>query len=116
MYHAFITLFLDYSGGYEDKAKRFYPIILFAILTSGTIISAPSGFFGIAKNLSRGQELSHFRQHCDLKVPGLMISDDKMTEDMYVDTQAAYRLVYELILPFILPIVLLGKLIYAIRG
>ena len=108
VYHAFITLFLDYSGGYEDKAKRMFFVILLVIITLCTIISAPSGFFGTAKTKFHGNELSHFRQHCDLTVPGLMISQDKMTEDMHTDSEAAYRLVYELILPFILPIVLLG--------
>jgi len=108
VYHAFITLFLDYSGGYEDKAKRLYPVILFSIITLCTIISAPSGYFGHVKTKLHGKELSHFRQHCDLKVPSLMISNDKMTADMWTESQASYRLVYELILPFLMPIILLA--------
>ena len=71
--------------------------------------SAPSGYFGHVKTKLHGRELSHFRQHCDLKVPSLMISNDKMTSDMWTESQASYRLVYELILPFLLPIILLGK-------
>ena len=109
VYHAFITLFLDYSGGYEDKAKRFYPAILFSIVAICTIISAPSGYFGQARTKLHGKELSHFRQHCDLRVPSLMIADDKMTDDMWIESQAAYRLVYELVLPFLLPMLMLGK-------
>ena len=38
-----------------------------------------------------------------------MISNEKMTSDMWIESQASYRLVYELILPFLMPIILLGK-------
>lgn len=64
----------------------------------------------MAKTEEGGKELSHFRQHCDLRVPSLMISDEKMTADMWTESQAAYRLVYELILPFLLPMLMLGEL------
>merc|ERR1719245_1094592 len=37
-----------------------------------------------------------------------MISNDKMTSDMWIESQASYRLVYELILPFLMPIILLA--------
>jgi hypothetical protein len=110
VYHAFITLFLDYSGGYEDSAKRLFPIILVSLTVLCTIISAPSGFFGQTKRVIDGSELSHFRQHCDLKVPSLMISDTKMTSDMWTESEAVYRLVYDLVLPYLLPLLLLGKL------
>ena len=109
VYHAFITLFLDYSGGYEERAKRLYPLILLVITTICTIIAAPSGYFGVAKSHFNEHEMSHFRQHCNLQVPSLMISDDKMTPDMYSESQASYRFVYELVLPYLLPIFILGK-------
>lgn len=116
VYHAFITLFLDYSGGYEDKAKKFYPVILAVLITLCTIIIAPSGFFGHARIKMKGNELSHFRQHCDLKVPSLMISDDHMTDDMRTESEASYRLVYEVVLPYLLPILLLGKSMTSLNG
>ena len=102
---------MDYSGGYEDKAKRLYPLILGVIVVICTLLTAPSGYFGQAKLASQpyGKDLSHFRQHCDLRVPSLMISEAKMTEDMWIESQATYRLVYELVLPFIWPMVMLGK-------
>jgi len=108
VYHAFITLFLDYSGGYEERAKRLYPLILLVITTICTIIAAPSGYFGVAKSHFNEHEMSHFRQHCNLQVPSLMISDDKMTPDMYSESQASYRFVYELVLPYLLPIFILA--------
>ena len=74
-----------------------------------TIITAPSGYFGVAKAHFNEHEMSHFRQHCNLQVPSLMISDEKMTSDMYIESQAGYRFVYELVLPYLLPIFLLGK-------
>ena len=73
------------------------------------MIAAPSGFFGQAKKIFRGNELSHFRQHCDLNVPSLMISEDQMTSDMRIESSASYRLVYELVLPYLLPMLVLGK-------
>ena len=112
VYHAFITLFLDYSGGYEDQAKKLYPLILIVIVIICTIISAPSGFFGHAKKIFRGDELSHFRQHCDLKVPSLMISEDQMTQNMRIESSASYRLVYELVLPYLIPMFILGKIYF----
>ena len=65
----------------------------------------------MAKSHFNEHEMSHFRQHCNLQVPSLMISDDKMTPDMYSESQASYRFVYELVLPYLLPIFILGKYI-----
>ena len=103
----FFCSFLKQTGSSQTKLMQ-------TLLISKTYLfflffSAPSGYFGHVKTKLHGRELSHFRQHCDLKVPSLMISNDKMTSDMWTESQASYRLVYELILPFLLPIILLGK-------
>merc|ERR1719412_775086 len=49
VFHAFVTLFLDYSGGYEERIKRYLVIMFLAICTIITLIVAPSGFYGKAK-------------------------------------------------------------------
>ena len=30
VYHALVTLFMDYSGGYEDRVKRVLPLVIAA--------------------------------------------------------------------------------------
>ena len=49
VYHALVTLFMDYSGGYEERIKRYLPLILMAICTIVVFVAAPSGFFGKAQ-------------------------------------------------------------------
>jgi hypothetical protein len=48
-YHAFLTLFLDYSGAYEERTKRMFPLIFAAILVIVCLVVAPSGFFAISR-------------------------------------------------------------------
>ncbi len=105
VYHAFVTLFLDYSGGYEESAKRMFPLLLAGILTLCSLMSAPSGLFA----RTRPDNVRTEHKHCDLKVPSILIADDKMSPDMFTESEAAYRLVYELVLPFIMPLLLMGN-------
>lgn len=110
VYHAFITLFLDYSGGYEEMAKKCFPIIISSLVVLCTLVAAPSGFFGKSKEEEDpgGKTVSHFRQHCDVLVPSLLTADAKMSAEMKNEAAAAYRLVYELVLPYLLPLLLLA--------
>ena len=48
-YHALVTLFMDYSGGYEERIKRLLPLVVTAITFLVVIVTAPSGFFGKAR-------------------------------------------------------------------
>ena len=99
IYHSLVTLFMDYSGGYEEKVKRFLPLVIAAITAVVVIITAPSGFFGKARQESespvakKGQ--AHFRQFCDLQVPTLMPSvypdDELVQEALAFESTAAYR-------------------------
>ena len=133
VFHAFVTLFLDYSGGYEERIKRYLVIMFLAICTIITLIVAPSGFYGKAKveekmvglntNHARSQtSYAHFRQYCDLEIPTLLplqfegreaINTNKELETVLKsfvasESSAIYRLVYELVLPYLLPLILLG--------
>ena len=106
VYHSLVTLFLDYSGGYEEKVKRFLPLVVAAITAVVLIVTAPSGFFGKARReldtikaaanvKKKADEIAHFKQFCDLQVPTLMPSvypDDKMVrEALAFEATAAYR-------------------------
>jgi len=133
VFHAFVTLFLDYSGGYEERIKRYLVIMFLAICVTITLIVAPSGFYGKAKveenivgvntNHVRSQKsYAHFRQYCDLEIPTLLplqleSKDAINTKDeletvlksfVASESSAIYRLVYELVLPYLLPLILLG--------
>ena len=124
VFHAFVTLFLDYSGGYEERIKKCLVVIFLAICTIITLIVAPSGFYGKAKvdqgfaksNINtKIQTYAHFRQYCDLEIPTLLPLQDVSKEDMSMlqstlasESSAIYRLVYELVLPYLLPLILLG--------
>ena len=133
VFHAFVTLFLDYSGGYEERIKRYLVIMFLAICVIITLIVAPSGFYGKAKveenvvgvntNHVRSQKsYAHFRQYCDLEIPTLLplqleSKDAINTKDeleavlksfVASESSAIYRLVYELVLPYLLPLILLG--------
>ena len=100
-----LLLIISSHAGYEETAKRMYPLILAGILTLCTLISAPSGLFA----RTRPDQTRTEHHHCDLRVPSILTSDDKMTTVMWIESEAAFRLVYELVLPYILPLVLLGK-------
>merc|ERR1719412_2938941 len=125
VFHAFVTLFLDYSGGYEERIKRGLVGIFLAICTVISLIVAPSGFYGKAKvdegftggdNVNiKTQNYAHFRQYCDLDIPTLLPLQEGPKEDMLIlksfvasESSAIYRLVYELVLPYLLPLILLG--------
>ena len=124
VFHAFVTLFLDYSGGYEERIKKCLVVIFLAICVIITLIVAPSGFYGKAKvdqgfaknNINtKIQTYAHFRQYCDLEIPTLLPLQDVSKEDMSIlqstlasESSAIYRLVYELVLPYLLPLILLG--------
>ena len=124
VFHAFVTLFLDYSGGYEERIKKCLVVIFLAICIIITLIVAPSGFYGKAKvdqgfaknNINtKIQTYAHFRQYCDLEIPTLLPLQDVSKEDMSIlqstlasESSAIYRLVYELVLPYLLPLILLG--------
>ena len=104
VYHSLVTLFMDYSGGYEEKVKRFLPLVVAAITAVVVIVTAPSGFFGKARreldsitagNKKTADELAHFKQFCDLQVPTLMPSvypeDEMVQEALAFESTAAYR-------------------------
>ena len=44
-YHAFLTLFIDYSGSYEERCKKFFTLIFGAIVVVLGLVVAPAGFF-----------------------------------------------------------------------
>jgi hypothetical protein len=112
VYHAFVTLFLDYSGGYEESSRKFFPLVLTALVALTVFVAAPSAVYGVAKidtdtsHPSLAPAPTHFRQYCDLNVPSLVTA--KETPEVRAESVAAYRLAYELILPFILPMLLLA--------
>ena len=110
VYHSLVTLFLDYSGGYEEKIRKFFPGILIAILVVVTLIVAPSGFYG--KSGRSADQAGHFRQFCDVRVPTLMPvdhGDNPLVKNaLQRESTSSYRLVYELVLPYMLPLVLIG--------
>ena len=133
VFHAFVTLFLDYSGGYEERIKRYLVVIFLAICVIISLIVAPSGFYGKAKVESSSvginvnhdasqKSYAHFRQYCDLEIPTLLplnvddgpVANTKeelktiLKSSVSSESSAIYRLVYELVLPYLLPLVLLG--------
>ena len=97
----------DYSGAYEERTKRLFPLIFFAILVIICLVVAPSAFFATSRN-DPVTSMAHFRQYCNLEVPALVTPWEKLTPDMKLESSAAYRLVYELVMPFLLPLLLLG--------
>ncbi len=108
VYHAFVTLFLDYSGGYEQSSRRMLPLIIAALIVPCVFVAAPSAFYsrpfetGEESDLSAGQ----FRQYCALQVPSLLATEQ--SDVLLAETTAAYRLVYEVVLPYLLPLTFLG--------
>ena len=89
---------MDYSGGYEEKVKRFLPLVVAAITAVVVIVTAPSGFFGKARremDSIKKADQAHFKQFCDLQVPTLMPSaypdDELVQEALAFESTAAYR-------------------------
>ena len=107
VYHAFLTLFLDCTGRYEEKCRNNVYLVVLALVSVTAFIVTPSAIYSTAKEESAANRpFSHFRQYCDLEVPSLLSS--KSTEAMKLEAVAAYRLVYEVILPYILPLIFMG--------
>ena len=128
VFHAFVTLFLDYSGGYEERIKKCLVIIFLVIVTIITLIVAPSAFYAKAKveveyngaggngdnvglKAMNNKNFAHFRQYCDLDIPTLLPNNENrkgVENPIAAESSAIYRLVYELVLPYLLPLILLG--------
>ncbi len=56
IYHAFVTLFLDYSGSYEEKCRRLLPLIIGAIVVVAAVMAAPSGIYSGVGNAADDEE------------------------------------------------------------
>jgi len=108
VYHAFVTLFLDYSGSYEERARRWLPALIAAICAVGMVLATPSAFYAGVAVESEGEQVlrSHFRQYCSLSVPSLLAPSS--TPGIRQESEASFRLVYELVLPYVMPLVFLG--------
>jgi len=104
VYHAFITLFLDYRGAYEKNCKQMLPLLLLALTTMLTIMTASSGFYSRAKILTRPDN-THKQQFCNLAVPSITGAE---SEELAEQSMVTYRLVYEVVLPYLIPILLLA--------
>jgi len=104
VYHAFVSLFLDYRGVYEKNCKKMLPFLIISLVAFLSIISSPSGFYSFAKT-TRPSVSTPQQQVCSLEVPPIVGgSSPEMAEQAMV----TYRLVYEIVLPYLLPIVLLA--------
>ena len=110
MFHALITLYMDYKGDYEKSCRKYLPLILIGISFFLSVICSSSGFYSRAKidNVSRtvtAAKKVDVRQYCDLAVPGLVGVDTKEVLEVSVVT---YRLVYEIVLPYMVPLLMVG--------
>ena len=105
-----MTLFLDYSGSYEERSRRWLPLIVAAIVTVAAIMVSPSGIYSkVSQEEEEGSKFrfkSHLRQYCSLAVPSLMAPES--TPGIRMESETSFRLVYELVLPYLLPLVFLG--------
>ena len=104
LYHAFITLFLDYKGDYERNCRKYLPLILLALSFLLSVICASSGFYSQART-SSSPVRSDARQFCDLAVPGIV---GESTVEVAEISRVTYRLVYEIVLPYMIPLVLVA--------
>jgi len=104
VYHSFITLFLDYKGVYEKNCKQMLPLLLLAITTFLTIITAPSGFYSRARVASRPDNTPQ-QQFCNLAVPSINGGE---SPELAEQSMVTYRLVYEIVLPYLIPLLLLA--------
>ncbi len=108
VHHAFVTLFLDCSGGYERSCRRCMPVILLFLFLPTIFIIAPSAIYSRAAVTAEGGATggatggtlgtlgagaSHFRQYCDLQVPPLL--GGEASGMLAAETAAAYRMCYE---------------------
>ena len=106
LYHAFITLYLDYKGDYEAGCRKFLPLLLLALSFLLSVICASSGFYSRARTAG-SLERSDGRQHCDLAVPSIVGADTSSPEVAEI-SRVTYRLVYEIVLPYMIPLVLVA--------
>ena len=105
LYHAFITLYMDYKGDYEASCRKYLPLLLIAMSFLLSVICASSGFYSRAKT-SSSIERSDGRQHCDLAVPSIVGADT--SAEVAEISRVTYRLVYEIVLPYLVPLVLVA--------
>ena len=107
IYHALITLYMDYKGDYEKSCRKYLPLILVALLLFLSVVCASSAFYARAKTSSPAATSQHVddRQYCDLAVPAIIGED---TEEIMKISAVTYRLVYEIILPYLVPLLLVA--------
>ena len=105
LYHAFISLYLDYKGDYEASCRKYLPLLLIAMSFLLSVICASSGFYSRARTAG-SLERSDGRQHCDLAVPSIVGAAD--TAEVAEISRVTYRLVYEIVLPYMIPLVLVA--------
>ena len=104
LYHAFITLYMDYKGDYEKSCRKWLPLLLVALSFILSVICASSGFYSRAKT-SASPERSDTRQYCDLAVPAIVGGNSAEIAEI---SRVTYRLVYEIVLPYMIPLVLVA--------
>ena len=105
MFHAMITLYMDYKGDYERSCRRYLPLILIAVTIFLAIVCAASGFYSRTKNGEIVDKNIDIRQYCDLSVPSISSHETKETMEVSVIT---YRLVYEIVLPYMVPLLMVS--------
>ena len=96
VHHAFVTLYLDPTNGYELVSRRFAPFLFVGCLVTTLFLVAPSAIYSrtISPTQEGKQAISHFRQFCDFEVPPILAEPQKNSL-VYLETAAAYRLCYE---------------------
>ena len=105
MFHAFITLYMDYKGDYEKSCRKYLPLILLAVTFFLSVICASSGFYSRARSVTRAGRALDTRQYCDLDVPSITGAVTREVAEVSVVT---YRLVYEIVLPYMVPLLMVG--------
>ena len=104
VYHAFISLYMDYKGEYERSCRKYLPLLLTGLTLFLSVVCASSGFYAGARSAS----LPHHgdaRQYCDLTVPSIIGDPTPETAQVAMVT---YRLVYEIVLPYLVPLLMVG--------
>jgi hypothetical protein len=57
VYHAFVTLFLDYSGSYEERCRKWLPVLIGTIVLIAAFMAAPSGMYSVvARETEEGKK------------------------------------------------------------
>ena len=105
MFHAFITLYMDYKGDYEKSCRKYLPLILLAVAFFLSVVCASSGFYSRARSDTRVRGTVDTRQYCDLAVPSITGAVTREVQEVAVVT---YRLVYEIVLPYMVPLLMVG--------